>query len=147
MSKDSPGNVVGVAVVVGVAGVVGVVETVVVACCAGAAAGERAPSSLAVPHEADPATNRPTLPSATTQVNGRLLTPTRWHTGRFGNSAECPGGQVAQRGDRLESHRIEAIVLVKIEQAAALVSPAHDDGSTEDEVAQRSLELYGLLRA
>ena len=55
--------------------------------------------------------------------------------------------QVAQRDDRLESHRIEAIVLVKIEQAAALVSPAYDDGSTEDEVAQRSLELYGLLRA
>ena len=47
----------------------------------------------------------------------------------------------------LEPHRIEAIVLVKIEQAAALFSPAYDDGSTEDEVAQRSLELYGLVRA
>ncbi|HEY5873993.1 MAG TPA: pyridoxamine 5'-phosphate oxidase family protein [Ilumatobacteraceae bacterium] len=47
----------------------------------------------------------------------------------------------------LEPHRIEAIVLVKIEQAAALVSPAYDDGSTEDAVAQRSLELYGLVRA
>ena len=47
----------------------------------------------------------------------------------------------------LESHRIEAIVLVKIEQAAALFSPAYDDGSTEVEVAQRSLELYGLVRA
>ena len=47
----------------------------------------------------------------------------------------------------LESHRIEAIVLVKIEQAAALFSPAYDDGSTEAEVAKRSLELYGLVRA
>ena len=94
MSKDSPGNVVGVAVVVGVAGdgVAGDVEMVVVACCAGAAAGEPAPASLAVPHAADPATNRPTLPSATTRVNERLFTPTRWHTGRFGDSAECPDG-------------------------------------------------------
>ncbi len=52
-------------------------------------------------------------------------------------------------GDRsgLEPHRIEAIVLVKIEQAAALFSPAYDDGASEDEVAQRSLERFGLVRA
>ena len=47
----------------------------------------------------------------------------------------------------LDPHRIEAIVVVKVEQAAALFSPAYDDGSTEDEVAQRSLDLYGLVRA
>jgi predicted pyridoxine 5'-phosphate oxidase superfamily flavin-nucleotide-binding protein len=46
----------------------------------------------------------------------------------------------------LESHRIEAIVLVKVEQAARLNSPAYDDGSTEDEVARRSLASYGLVR-
>jgi predicted pyridoxine 5'-phosphate oxidase superfamily flavin-nucleotide-binding protein len=46
----------------------------------------------------------------------------------------------------LESKRIGAIVLVKVEQAAPLTSPAYDDGTTEDEVARRSLALYGLVR-
>jgi len=32
------------------------------------------------------------------------------------------------------------------EQAAALTSPAYDDGSSEDDGAQRSLELYGMQR-
>jgi predicted pyridoxine 5'-phosphate oxidase superfamily flavin-nucleotide-binding protein len=52
-----------------------------------------------------------------------------------------------QERSRLEAHRIEAIVLVEVEQAAPLTSPAYDDGSTEDEVEQRSLALYGLARA
>jgi predicted pyridoxine 5'-phosphate oxidase superfamily flavin-nucleotide-binding protein len=42
--------------------------------------------------------------------------------------------------------RINAVVMVDVEQAAALLSPAYDDGSTEDEIAQRSLDLYGLRR-
>jgi predicted pyridoxine 5'-phosphate oxidase superfamily flavin-nucleotide-binding protein len=46
----------------------------------------------------------------------------------------------------LARDRVEAIVLVKVEWAAPLTSPAYDDGSTELDVEQRSLELYGLTR-
>jgi uncharacterized protein len=46
----------------------------------------------------------------------------------------------------LERHRIRAIVLVRVEHAGTLVSPAYDDGSTEADVEQRSLRMYGLLR-
>ena len=46
----------------------------------------------------------------------------------------------------LEQHRIQAIVLVKVDHAAALISPAYDDGSTEHDVEVRSLKMYGLER-
>ena len=46
----------------------------------------------------------------------------------------------------LEAGRIAAIVLIRVERVAPLVSPAYDDGSTEDQVEQRSLDLYGLRR-
>ncbi len=42
--------------------------------------------------------------------------------------------------------RIKSVVVVTVEQAAALVSPAYDDGTTEDVVIQRSLDMYGLTR-
>jgi predicted pyridoxine 5'-phosphate oxidase superfamily flavin-nucleotide-binding protein len=42
--------------------------------------------------------------------------------------------------------RIKSVVVVTVEQAAALVSPAYDDGTTEAEVIQRSLDMYGLTR-
>jgi predicted pyridoxine 5'-phosphate oxidase superfamily flavin-nucleotide-binding protein len=42
--------------------------------------------------------------------------------------------------------RIKSVVVVSVEQAAALVSPAYDDGTTEDEIVQRSLDMYGLKR-
>ena len=45
-----------------------------------------------------------------------------------------------------EPHRIEAIVLISVEQAAPVTSPAYDDGTTERDVEQRFLELYGLVR-
>ena len=41
---------------------------------------------------------------------------------------------------------VKAVVIVTVEQAAALVSPAYDDGTTEDEVVRRSLDMYGLQR-
>jgi predicted pyridoxine 5'-phosphate oxidase superfamily flavin-nucleotide-binding protein len=47
---------------------------------------------------------------------------------------------------RTERGRIKAVVMVDVEQAAPLVSPAYDDGSTEDEIAERSLNMYGLSR-
>lgn len=51
-----------------------------------------------------------------------------------------------QQRSGLEAHRIEAIVLVRVEQVASLLSPAYDDGTNEREVEQRSLALYGLTR-
>lgn len=46
----------------------------------------------------------------------------------------------------LEASRVAAIVLVRVERAAPIISPAYDDGSSEEEVEQRSLHLYGLRR-
>jgi predicted pyridoxine 5'-phosphate oxidase superfamily flavin-nucleotide-binding protein len=46
----------------------------------------------------------------------------------------------------LEPHRIAAIILISVEQTAPLTSPAYDDGSTEHDVEERSLKLYGLMR-
>ena len=46
----------------------------------------------------------------------------------------------------IDRGRIHAAVVVDVEHVAPLVSPAYDDGSTEDEVAQRSLDMYGLSR-
>jgi len=51
-----------------------------------------------------------------------------------------------QERSGLEPHRIEAIVLIRVERAAAVTSPAYDDGSTEQDVEQRSLDRYGLMR-
>jgi uncharacterized protein len=46
----------------------------------------------------------------------------------------------------LAAERIKAIVLVRVEQSAGVVSPAYDDGSTEDDVTARSLRRLGLVR-
>lgn len=46
----------------------------------------------------------------------------------------------------LDRHRIEAIVLIRIEQTAPVASPGYDGGSTEGEVEERSLKMYGLMR-
>lgn len=42
--------------------------------------------------------------------------------------------------------RVNAAVLVRVEHAAPLVSPAYADGSSEATIEQRSLDMYGLLR-
>ena len=47
----------------------------------------------------------------------------------------------------IDRARIQAVVMVDVEHAAPIVSPAYDDGSTEDQIAQRSLTMYGLTRA
>lgn len=47
----------------------------------------------------------------------------------------------------LAANRIKAIVLIKIDQTAPVISPAYDDGSTELDVERRSLKLYGLTRS
>lgn len=46
----------------------------------------------------------------------------------------------------LEASRVRAIVLIRVERAAEVVSPAYDDGSTEAEVEARALARYGLER-
>src|SRR5205823_3052600 len=45
-----------------------------------------------------------------------------------------------------DRRRINAVVMVSVEQASPLLSPAYDDGSTEDEISRRWLNLYGLTR-
>jgi predicted pyridoxine 5'-phosphate oxidase superfamily flavin-nucleotide-binding protein len=42
--------------------------------------------------------------------------------------------------------RINSVVLVRVERAAPLVSPAYADGSSETTIEQRSLDMYGLMR-
>jgi uncharacterized protein len=46
----------------------------------------------------------------------------------------------------LDAGRIQAIVLIRVEHAAPVVSPAYDDGSAEADIEARSLEMYGLTR-
>jgi hypothetical protein len=52
-----------------------------------------------------------------------------------------------QRRSGLNERRIRAIVLIRVERAAALLSPSYDDGSTEHEIERRFLALYGPQRA
>jgi predicted pyridoxine 5'-phosphate oxidase superfamily flavin-nucleotide-binding protein len=42
--------------------------------------------------------------------------------------------------------RIKSAVVITVEDAAPLVSPAYADGSSEATVEQRSLDMYGLMR-
>jgi predicted pyridoxine 5'-phosphate oxidase superfamily flavin-nucleotide-binding protein len=46
----------------------------------------------------------------------------------------------------IDARRIDAIVVVRVEHASPVTSPAYDDGSTEATVEARSLKLYGLTR-
>jgi uncharacterized protein len=43
--------------------------------------------------------------------------------------------------------RIKSVVLITVERAAPLVSPAYADGSSEATIEQRSLDMYGLMRS
>src|SRR4029450_2648739 len=54
---------------------------------------------------------------------------------------------LAERGYDARPERVRTIVLVKIEQAAPLVSPAYDSGATEEAVAARwERHLKALLQ-
>jgi uncharacterized protein len=50
-----------------------------------------------------------------------------------------------ERGSNVS--RVQSVVVVAVERAAPLVSPAYDDGTSEAVIAQRSLDRYGLKRA
>jgi uncharacterized protein len=45
-----------------------------------------------------------------------------------------------------DTSRVDSVVLIRVDDAAALVSPAYADGSSEAAIEQRSLEMYGLMR-
>ena len=45
-----------------------------------------------------------------------------------------------------ERARIKSAVIITVEDAAPLVSPAYADGSSETTIEQRSLDMYGLMR-
>lgn len=46
-----------------------------------------------------------------------------------------------------DTSRVNSVVLIRVADAAALVSPAYADGSSEAAIEQRSLDMYGLMRA
>jgi uncharacterized protein len=56
------------------------------------------------------------------------------------------GARFYEQRSGLDPTRIKAIVLVRIEHVAPLVSPAYDYGTSEGEVEARSLSLYRLRR-
>jgi uncharacterized protein len=47
----------------------------------------------------------------------------------------------------LDRSRIAAIVVIEIEAAAPVLSPAYDDGTAQAVIEERSLVMYGLRRA
>jgi predicted pyridoxine 5'-phosphate oxidase superfamily flavin-nucleotide-binding protein len=51
-----------------------------------------------------------------------------------------------ERERAIDRGRINAVVLVRVLRAAPLVSPAYADGSSEETIEQRSLDMYGLTR-
>lgn len=52
-----------------------------------------------------------------------------------------------ERGSTLTAERVNSIVLIEVIDAAPLVSPAYDEGASEDEVAARWLRHYTELNA
>lgn len=45
-----------------------------------------------------------------------------------------------------DTSRVSSVVLIRVDDADALVSPAYADGSSEATIEQRSLDMYGLTR-
>lgn len=45
-----------------------------------------------------------------------------------------------------DTSRVNSVVLIRVDDADALVSPAYADGSSEATIEQRSLDMYGLTR-
>lgn len=87
-------------------------------------------------------------------VEINIVDPIRRKGYRFKGPAEVhrdgdlyhAGAEFFERRSGLDRRRIRAIVLIRVERAAALLSPSYDDGSPEDEIEERFLALYGLQR-
>jgi predicted pyridoxine 5'-phosphate oxidase superfamily flavin-nucleotide-binding protein len=90
--------------------------------------------------------------NAVVEVN--VVDPLRRKGYRFKGPAEVHRDgpvfeDVVQRYEReraIDRARINSVVLVRIVQAAPLVSPAYDDGTSEEAIVQQSLDVYGLVR-
>jgi len=88
-------------------------------------------------------------------VEVNVVDPIRRNGYRFKGPAEVhregdlydAGAEFFQRRSGLDRRRIRAIVLIRVERAAAVLSPSYDDGSSEADIEQRFLALYGLRRA
>ena len=87
-------------------------------------------------------------------VEVNVVDPIRRKGYRFKGRAEVhrdgptydSGARFYRERSGLEPDRIQAIVLIHVEHAAPVVSPAYDDGSTEPDIEERSLRMYGLRR-
>ena len=94
------------------------------------------------------------LESGNPIVEVNVVDPIRRKGYRFKGPAEVHrDGELFEAGARfyfersgLAKERIEAIVVIRVDTAAPLVSPAYDDGSTEEQVERRILDLYRLAR-
>ena len=51
------------------------------------------------------------------------------------------------RGSSLTADRVRSIVVVEVTDAAPMWSPAYDDGSTEEDIAERWVQYYTDLHA
>ena len=51
-----------------------------------------------------------------------------------------------ERGYTTKAERVRAIVVIEVTDAAPLVSPAYDDGATEESVSERWRQRYTALR-
>jgi uncharacterized protein len=87
-------------------------------------------------------------------VEVNVVDPIRRKGYRFKGPAE-----VHRHGERFEDvlrwyerergsdvSRVNSVVLIRVDDAAALVSPAYADGSSEATIEQRSLDMYELMR-
>ena len=87
-------------------------------------------------------------------VEVNVIDPIRRRGYRFKGAASvhrddptyAAGVQFYRERSGLAAERILAVVLVRVGQVAPVLSPAYDDGSTEQEIEERSLERYGLAR-
>src|SRR5262249_17411400 len=86
-------------------------------------------------------------------VEVNVVAPIRRKGYRFKGRAEVHGGRrfdeilrwyATERGS--DTSRVKSVVLVRVEQAASLVSPAYADGSSEATIEQRSLDMYAFMR-
>ena len=90
------------------------------------------------------------IEAGNTVVEVNVVDPIRRKGYRFKGPAEVHRqGVVHESGTKFYAGRsgIEAIVMIRVERAAALASPAYDDGSDEADVERRFLAIYGLERA
>lgn len=87
-------------------------------------------------------------------VEVNVVDPIRRKGFRFRGTAQVhASGYVYEQGlefyarrSGLERRRIRAVVLVRVEAASELVSPAYDDGTSEAEVEARFLRRHRLVR-